>query len=159
VIETRVLIEKMFIEQIDILWKNVNQPKGLVADIPDISHAYQEFADVEKYFPGKKHDQVEVYNYDTRYIPNPLPYMNNESALYYAQSYLRYFVLNYNDHECEESENIEMSLRYFIDQFKNLNQTTYEQIDLAKRIIRYIKPVFDEEINIYSECQCKELND
>lgn len=153
-IETSKLIEKMFLEQIDKLWEEVRQPRGFIADIPDVSYSHQEYADVEKYFPGKRHDQVEVFNLDTRYIPNPLPYMNDESALYYSQSYLRFFVENYNDYECEESEWIEMSLSYFLESFEKLNHATYNQIDLAKRIIRYIKPVFDEEINIMSKCQC-----
>lgn len=147
-IDTRALIEKMFLEQVDKLWLDIKQPRGLIADIPDISHAYHEYADIEKYFPRKKHNEIEVYHRDFRYMPIPLRWMNDESALYYSQSYLRFFVENYNDYECNESEWIEMSLSYFSKEFENLNNATYKQIDLAKRIIRYVKPVFDEEINI-----------
>lgn len=146
--ETRKLIEQMFLDQIDLLWKDIKQPTGMIADIPDKTHADCEFGDVERYFSGKEHHEVEAFNDVTKYMPNPLIWMNNESSLYFSQCYLRNFILKYNDYDSEDSEMMEMCLDYFIKEFKYIKRVNDEQIVLAKRIIRYIKPVLDEQFNI-----------
>ncbi len=153
-IEKSKLIEKMFLEKIDEFWIDLKQPRGMIADVPNKSHAGEEYGSVEIYFPGRKHEDVEAYNWETKFMPNPLVWMNDESALYYSQTYLRYFILNYNDNECEETDNIEMSMNYFNLDFQKLKNVTNEQVDIAKRVVTYIKRVFNEGINIDLVCQC-----
>lgn len=86
---------------------------------------------------NKNHYEVEAYNDCTDYMPLPLDWMNDESALYYSQTYLRFFIKNFTN--IEYTEKIEMSLYYFEDEFKKLEKVTQEQINLAEEIIEFYK--------------------
>lgn len=126
-----------FLRKIDKNWKSLKKPSGFVADITSTSEAEHELGDVELYFRNKSHTDVFAFNQVTGYMPLPLLWMNDESALYYSQVYLRYFVKNYQNIEC--LDNIELSLSYFKIDFKKLAGVTEEQVNTVKKIIGYIE--------------------
>jgi len=88
---------------------------------------------------NKNHFEVDPFNIHTNHMPLPLAWMNDESALYYSQVYLRFFIENITN--VEYSENIEMCLGYFEFDFEKLDKVTKEQVDLVNKIIDYIKAI------------------
>lgn len=85
---------------------------------------------------NKNHHEVEAYNEYTIFMPLPLDWMNDESALYYSQVYLRFFIENFTN--IDYAENIEMSISFFKKDFQELDNVTTQQVILVKEIIKYI---------------------
>lgn len=92
---------------------------------------------------NKNHSEVEPYNNYTKYMPVSLDWMNDESALYYSQAYLRFFIENSSN--IEYAEVIEMSLSYFEKEFEKLDNVSREQICIAKEVVEYVKPHVSDE--------------
>jgi len=132
-----------FLQNIDKEWKHLKKPSGFVADITSKSEAEHELGDVESYFRNRNQIDVIAFNQTTGYMPLPLLWMNNESALYYSQVYLRFFIKNYQD--IEYLDYIDMSLSYFKTDFKKLNGVTREQANIAKRIVDIIEQYIIEQ--------------
>lgn len=123
---------------IDRVWFDQKQPKNFVADISSSKEATHELAKVEEYFRGKKQNQVEPYNNITGYMPLPLGWMNEESALYYSQVYLKFFLMNFKKEN--QIGNIAMSISYFKNDFMDLKNVTGEQIKVVQKVVSYIEP-------------------
>ena len=134
---------QLLLQHIDEEWQHLKKPNGFIADLTTECEATHELGSVEKYFKDKKHTEVEAFNDTTRYMPLPLPWMNDKNALYYSQVYLSFFIKNYQD--IEHLGNIELSLYYFKTDFNKLDGVTKEQVHITRRIIDFIEEYISEQ--------------
>jgi hypothetical protein len=78
---------------IDAAWSEVRRPPGFVADVASDAELTHELREVEAYFRGRAHGDVDVADWKARHMC-ALPWMRAEAAVYYAQCYLRFVASN-----------------------------------------------------------------